>query len=192
MHWHRTYVIVSEGNADLADMHAQFCKHRHDWKPSQLLSVCFTQPINCPDTMQLGFISSSQTVSTVLSWSIAGKKQGLRERLPRNTGVLLFQIYLLESHTALESWQLVLTGHQASRWSCDVWSCQLWEPCVLPQPMPHSTSSRPAVSWMPWQTFGVCEVARMSYAFDVLPAYILCGSIALTYSSPVCYNEELC
>lgn len=32
----------------------------------------------------------------------------------------------------------------------------------------------------------------MSYLFDVLPAYILCGSIALTYSSPVCYNEELC
>lgn len=45
--------------------------------------------INCPYTMQAGFISSSQTVSTELSWSIGGKKQGLRERLPRNKGVLL-------------------------------------------------------------------------------------------------------
>lgn len=31
----------------------------------------------------------------------------------------------------------------------------------------------------------------MNSLFDVLPTYILCGSTALTYSSPVCYNALL-
>lgn len=32
----------------------------------------------------------------------------------------------------------------------------------------------------------------MNSLFDVFPTYILCGSIALTYSSPMCYKGELC
>lgn len=34
-------------------------------------------------------------------------------------------------------------------------------------------------------------MAHMDAVFDVLPIYILYGSIALTYFCPTCYNEEL-